>query len=171
MKTFLPYSDFVKSADILDRARLGKQRIETYQILRTLRGVSAGWANHPAVKMWRGSENALVNYGLVICDEWIRRGYKDTTRPKIEALFDPKEMATMPTWLGDEAVHSAFRSNLLRKDPIWYGKYGWTEGPGLAYVWPGIKMTPVPPAGEAAEIRPSSAHHPIHASPAAAHLR
>lgn len=36
MQTFLPYADFAKSAASLDMMRLGKQRVETYQILQKL---------------------------------------------------------------------------------------------------------------------------------------
>ena len=38
VNTFLPYPDFVKSAKALDYKRLGKQRVEAWQILRALRG-------------------------------------------------------------------------------------------------------------------------------------
>lgn len=37
MQTFLPYSDFKLTASILDCRRLGKQRIEAYQILCALK--------------------------------------------------------------------------------------------------------------------------------------
>ena len=36
MQTFLPFPDFVASARSLDRLRLGKQRVETLQILNAL---------------------------------------------------------------------------------------------------------------------------------------
>jgi hypothetical protein len=54
MQTFLPDRDFAVCAATLDNRRLGKQRLEAYQILRTLRGLSPGWSHHPAVAMWRG---------------------------------------------------------------------------------------------------------------------
>ena len=37
MQTFLPYSDFIKSAKCLDYRRLGKQRVEAWQIYNTLK--------------------------------------------------------------------------------------------------------------------------------------
>ena len=37
MQTFLPYSNFHLTAEVLDRKRLGKQRVECLQILRTLK--------------------------------------------------------------------------------------------------------------------------------------
>jgi hypothetical protein len=36
VQTFLPYPDFRRTAEVLDSPRLGKQRVETLQILRAL---------------------------------------------------------------------------------------------------------------------------------------
>jgi hypothetical protein len=68
MQIFLPYPDFKKSLQTLDYRRLGKQRVEAYQIIRILNAASiskvyrGGHRNHPAVKMWRGHINALKLY-------------------------------------------------------------------------------------------------------------
>jgi hypothetical protein len=134
MQTFLPYPDFTKSARCLDRQRLGKQRVEVLQLLRALLVPGSGWANHPAAKMWRGREGCLAAYGVAICQEWKRRGYKDTCEFKIITLADPS--MCMPLWLGDPAFHASHRSNLLRKDADHYGQFGWTEPSDLPYVWP-----------------------------------
>lgn len=136
MNTFLPYPVYGDCAKVLDRQRLGKQRVEVLQILKALTAQSGGWRNHPAVLMWRGCRNALVKYGVAICDEWIRRGYKDSCREKILAFDAPTETKIHPSWMGSEAFHAAMRSNLLRKDPTWYGQFGWSEPPDLPYVWP-----------------------------------
>ena len=64
VQTFLPYPDFRRTAEALDSPRLGKQRVETLQILRALELPEYGWGNHPAVRMWRGYTPALVCYGL-----------------------------------------------------------------------------------------------------------
>ena len=61
MQTFLPYPDFNKSIQALEYRRLGKQRVEAYQILRTIK-TGGGWSHHPTVKMWRGHINALKLY-------------------------------------------------------------------------------------------------------------
>ena len=143
MQTFLPYADFEKSAKSLDMKRLGKQRVEVMQILQTIAAGDAakGWKNHPAVKMWRGHEDALAQYGVVVCDEWISRGYKDTCRSRIWTLCEqlastqPK-MSNLPAWVGDEKFHASHRSNLLRKKPEYYLKFGWTEPADIEYVWP-----------------------------------
>lgn len=136
MQTFLPYPSFISSASTLDRARLGKQRVEAKQILMALRGESSGWLEHPATKMWRGHECALANYGRDMCMEWIGRGYKDTLRPYFDAAIRGYSDSTPPGWLGDDAFHASHRSNLLRKDATHYSRFGWTEPHDLPYVWP-----------------------------------
>jgi hypothetical protein len=131
MQTFLPYPDFAASAAALDPRRLGKQRLEAFQILRTLRGETRGWARHPAVRMWAGREAALSAYMDACIDEWERRGYRNTMRRVRPAAWEP------PAWLGEEAFHASHRANLLRKAPEFYERWGWTEDPSLPYVWPG----------------------------------
>lgn len=139
MQTFLPYDDFADCARVLDRQRLGKQRVETLQIMKALTIPTYGWQNHPAVKMWRGYENALMDYQSATCYEWHDvRGYKDTCLGKTTALLGeltPIEQSE-PSWLGDEDLHASHRSNLLRKDEEWYRQFGWTEPTNLDYVWP-----------------------------------
>lgn len=140
MQTFLPYQDFSQSAQVLDMRRLGKQRVEAYQIAKVLLDPSAkaGWRNHPAVKMWRGHEGALVLYTKAICTEWKRRGYKDTVEGKIEDLARQFNVIATdpPSWLGDEELHQSHRSNLIRKLPEHYQTFWPTVTPELPYVWP-----------------------------------
>ena len=88
MQTFLPYPSFRKSASVLDYRRLGKQRVEAKQIYDILtadwRNPKKGWANHPAVLMWKGYEEELKLYRVIMIEEWIRRGYKNTMeRPMV----------------------------------------------------------------------------------------
>ena len=138
MQTFMPYPNFEESAKVLDRQRLGRQRVEVLQILNSLCGSSYGWRNHPAVKMWRGHEAYLIAYGCAICLEWISRGFKDTTLEKIVAFatrYNPHN-TTEPDWLGNPEFHSSHRSALLYKNPQWYGRFGWTEKPKIEYIWP-----------------------------------
>ncbi len=133
MQTFLPYPGFAASAVTLDRQRLGKQRVEAKQILLALQN-GGGWVNHPATKMWRGYENALATYGMVMCHEWAFRGYTDNLLPFF--LSHLGDDMTAPPWLGDEAFHASHRSNLLRKDEQHYRQWGWVEPTTLPYVWP-----------------------------------
>jgi hypothetical protein len=137
MQTFLPDESFVKSAYYLDNKRLGKQRVECLHILKALTTPEYGWQNHPATKMWRGYEHALAIYAVAICDEWERRGFKDTCREKIiNILMTLPFKDTKPKWLGDDRVHASHRANLKRKDPEFYGRYAWDEPDYLPYVWP-----------------------------------
>jgi hypothetical protein len=134
MQTFLPYADFKKSAEVLDMKRLGKQRIEAWQIYQSLTQVNYGWKNHPIVKMWKGYEAALLFYGKIICIEWISRGYKDTMLPRFEQHLKKKTIV-IPKWLGNEQFHSSHRSNLLRKDKTYYSQFNWKEPNNMPYVW------------------------------------
>lgn len=140
MQTFLPLPSFTETAAILDRQRLGKQRVEAWQILRALHGETKGWTTHPASLMWRGYEPALAVYAVAICDEWIARGYKDTMRERFLAYLMAANERSIghlyPHWLGDADFHASHRANLLRKDPVYYGRFGWQESPDLPYVWP-----------------------------------
>ena len=131
MQTFLPYSDFYKSIKCLDYKRLGKQRVEAKQILNALRGKSKGWVNHPATKMWKGYEDALSFYHNLCILEWTNRGFNNTMELEIVG-----EEMNLPIWLGNEDFHNSHKSNLLRKDPIFYGKFGWNVPHDLPYIWP-----------------------------------
>jgi hypothetical protein len=136
MQTFLPYPDFAKSASVLDRQRLGKQRVEVMQILRALLGHTHGWRNHPATRMWAGHETALADYGVTICVEWVNRGYRDKCAFKIAELASGLPDTGSPAWLGDDRLHSSHRANLIRKNADWYGQFGWTDDPSAPYWWP-----------------------------------
>ena len=137
MQTFLPYVNFKTSLEVLDDKRLGKQRVETFQILNNLLGRPKkdgtpykGWTNHPCCVMWRGYENALKEYLNVSIDVWKARGKNNTMEyEKIEGEV------VMPPFIGFIPFHSSHRANLLRKDPEFYGKYHWGEDPTDPYVW------------------------------------
>jgi len=136
MMTFLPYSDFLKTAKCLDYRRLGKQRVEAWQIYQAIINPNYGWQNHPIVNMWREHSYWLLDYGIKICLEWRNRGYKDTMLERFV-----KEIRTYvydinkPKWLGNKQFHASHRSNLLRKDKEYYGKFNWKESDNLPYVW------------------------------------
>lgn len=149
MQTFLPYSDFRESAQVLDGRRLGKQRVEALQTLRGLIVPGYGWRRHPAVRMWAGYEEALVRYGLEVCEVWCERGHQDTCAATILADFtafrppgsvrDQTSLAVareLPPWLGDDAFHRSHRSALVRKDPATYGPLFPDVPDDLPYTWP-----------------------------------
>lgn len=132
MQTFLPYPSFMESAKSLDKRRLNKQKVEANQILKALRS-GGGWSNHPATRMWRGYESALCFYRDIITLECINRGMANTMPFSSISELNP---LVFPKWLGNPDFHTSHRSNLLRKDPIFYGRFGWKEPSNLPYVWP-----------------------------------
>lgn len=158
MQTFLPYPNFWQSAAILDRERLGKQRVEAFQILKTLtRG--GQWRRHPTTLMWELWPEALAIYGGVVCLSWQRRGYKDTVFDKLVGwgflqdshakILRELEVAqnyrqaqlatltTMPAWLGWSKFHRSHQSNLIRKAPAIYRPIFGDDVPdNLPYEWP-----------------------------------
>ena len=135
MQTFLPYPDMIESARVLDRQRLGKQRVEAKQILTALGKTSGGWVNHPAVKMWRGYEPTLALYGWSTCHVWRARGYKDSL---MDWFYDLSTggMDLRPSWWGDPDFHRSHQSNLIRKDPVHYAPLFPGVPDDLPYIWP-----------------------------------
>jgi Pyrimidine dimer DNA glycosylase len=133
MQTFLPFKDFDKSAQVLDNKRLNKQILEGYQILKVLSSddPKAGWRNHPAVKMWRGHEKALLSYVMSCVDEANKRGIRtENNVANIKALFLMHANSwgdDMPEWFSNESilnrVVTTHRANLYIKDPIYYPQF------------------------------------------------
>jgi hypothetical protein len=146
MQTFLPFPSFDESARVLDTPRLGKQRVETLQILRALVVPTYGWQRHPATTMWRGHVPALTAYGLATTREWTERGFADSVSEQL-AEFAPEvvgrpqswlaERGLLPPWLGDPLLHESHRSRLIAKAPEIYRPLFPETPEGLDYVWPG----------------------------------
>ena len=146
MQTFLPALSYSESARLLDNKRLGKQRVECLQILQII-GRKQGWLpnpdnkrgfwNHPAVRMWESNPHGLVAYTRIICEQWIHRGFQDTVLPKVNALVKllPSIGGLYPSWYNHEFIRS-HRSNLIRKDPEFYGPKFPGVPNNLPYIWP-----------------------------------
>jgi hypothetical protein len=155
VQTFLPHPDFEQSARVLDLKRLGKQRVECIQVIRGLTREGYGWRHHPAVKMWRGHEEALGRYALTCCEVWTELGFADTCAATIRAdladagvteLRSQEELAragALPPWLGDADFHRSHQSSLLRKDPEHYGPRFPDVPDDLPYVWPRPSVPPI----------------------------
>jgi len=133
MQTFLPYPNLKKSLKALDSKRLGKQRVEAYQILNILlkRTDKKGWKNHPAVKMWKGYENSLKLYLNKAIKLWLSRGYKNTM--KLEVI---EGKIILPRWFGNKEFHDSHKSNLLRKNKEYYFEFSKIVPHDLEYIWP-----------------------------------
>jgi hypothetical protein len=157
MQTFLPYENLIDSLNCLDYRRLGKQRLETREIIginliklypnkyntENLSSVInekrlKNHINHPCVKMWEKHLNILCTYGTLNCYIWIKKGYKDNQLPVFNKLSQLKEVINSkkyPLFLGNENFHSSHRAALLYKNYEFYSKYGWGEKPIINYKW------------------------------------
>lgn len=150
MQTFLPYADISKSAQVLDYRRLGKQRVETKQILMALDAIESGdlymtdkrgrkrkrgWVSHPCTSMWRGHKGLLSLYGLTMCLEWRKRGYNDSLLPWFAERLTGADLSA-PAWWGWEDLHYSHRCNLVRKDFTHYAPIFADADPDVEYVWP-----------------------------------
>jgi hypothetical protein len=141
---------------VLDTARLGKQRVEALQVLRAIVLPSYGWQTHPAMQMWRGYVPALTRYALDMVDVWTDQGHPDSTRALI-AEFAPEAASrgvplSLPSWLGDGALHLSHRSNLVRKAPEFYASRFPGVPDDLPYVWPGVDQVDVTFAHDVVDV-------------------
>jgi len=139
MQTFLPYPSVWESVLCLDNKRLGKQRVEAWQLIDILtkkeKSKSWRWYNHPAVKMWDGYIDALKFYYNMALITWDIRGFNNIKLQMIDFLKHPSPLL-FPKWFGDDKFHSAHRAALLYKDYDYYKHFGWKEKPKLNYYWP-----------------------------------
>jgi len=140
MQTFMPHGDYVSVARALDSKRLGKQRVETYQIIKALRGEYAktgAWVNHPASVMWSGHIYDLALYGLTVSIEFYERGYDGWNMCEVfNALtrnLADNNTEQYPWWVNNELLQLTHQSNLVRKD---HTKYDYPVPPNIPYIWP-----------------------------------
>ena len=144
MQTFLPYASFERSARRIWSASTRCLPSRRGSSTRALHVPGYGWRHHPAVRMWRGCDEALAAYGLAVCGVWARAGCADTVAGKLVAELghEPRRQAELrrlgllPRWLGRRAFHLAHRSALIAKDPGWYRPRFPGVPEGLPYVWP-----------------------------------
>lgn len=116
MQVFAPYPSLETSVRCLDPSRLGNQ---IYREAKTL--ISGGWPHHPASKMWWGCEASLALYCLYGLQELQSRGHQyDRWVLYYTSILNDQGFAVgdhppLPSWFGDDRVHSSHRSALLRK--------------------------------------------------------
>lgn len=131
--TWVPSTSFVECARVLDRRRLGAQRGEGLIVLRALTDpyATGAWANHPAVRMWRGHARAFCAYSIAICREWRARGFEDGCLEQyVSAWCSLDEPVTLPDWWGVHPIHEQHRRELVRRLPEHYGP-----------IWPDVEPT------------------------------
>jgi hypothetical protein len=147
----LPVPDFKECARILDKKRVWKQVIEAKTILRVLEeerirrlensnaltflpSKPLPWQNHPVTRMWRGYEGLLTIYYNTFLRECINE--RQIRVKAYSEIILPSTVHQLPSWMSDERLYSSHRSNLLRKDSVYYGKFGWLEDDKQSYFWP-----------------------------------
>jgi hypothetical protein len=131
VNTFCLGKDPVTTAKLLDYRRLGKQRVEAWQIYRVVTGVKDGWRNHPACQMWMGYADALAVYFNAMVDEWVARGYKNTMKK-----LDVSDTVVFPAWFGWEPLVASHMASLNRKAPEYYHFDVSDEFASTGYLWP-----------------------------------
>lgn len=155
----------MKSLICLDYRRLGKQRLEAKQLIKSivledpsklnqLRPGAAQLLTEDTTQL----EAMLTMVGLGAGKGWRNHPartqwedhlgalaiYHDTSIVAWKARGYNNEMPylsapgkwKLPPWWGDDKFHGSHRSNLLRKAPEWYGQFGWTDDPEAEYFWP-----------------------------------
>lgn len=125
--------------NMLDSPRLGKQRVEVKQLL------AGQFPNHPASKMWREHEHALVAYGIICCKAWIKRGHADSLigefRDRRTMLLDDGFPLVWPWWFGHPGMVRTHQTKLFYKgSPKWVQQHA-ESAPRhrpmqLPYLWP-----------------------------------
>jgi len=133
MQTFLPYGDYEATAQTLDNKRLNKQILEGYQILKVLSNASesGAWRNHPAVLLWKGSENELLAYLDHMIYEANWRGIKtDKNEANIRQLkrqYGNQWGNTRPSWMDNletlRRINITHQANLFKKDSMAYAGF------------------------------------------------
>lgn len=146
MQTFLPYSDFLESAKVLDKRRCWKQVVEAKQIIQVLTKLEENpqekvpWMNHPAVRMWEGYLDALKVYYNVFLNHCVKiHGIKTKLEPVYFELNPVR--GRFPWWYGDYNFHRSMRARLIEKDREFYlPKFPEDEGYNDGkYWWPDMK--------------------------------
>lgn len=142
MQTFLPYANFIQSAEVLDKKRCWKQVVEAKQIISILSHLEecpkdkVPWMNHPAVKMWVGSNVHLKKYFNVFL-KISKEKHKINTK-YIPYEIDEQIIEKRPFWWGNKDFHRAMRARLIEKDrefylPLFPNDEGYNDG---KYWWP-----------------------------------
>lgn len=131
LRTWLPFPDFRLSVQCLADVELKAVRLSAMRLLRCIES-----GRTPAcpsdISLWDGYGEALSLYGFLACTEARVRGYPCKLRPFFARRL-PKGDFDLPQWVGDPAVHTAHKVELLRRRPQHYGLL-WPEVDGNSVV-------------------------------------
>lgn len=137
MNTFLPFTSYALSAQHLDDRRLFAQLKECKQLWAAIHFESKGWVNHPAARMWRPYTEEFLSYWRAILLETIKRGKVNpealaSWRRYVDSIDIPL-LRARPWWLDHPPIYVSHRSNLYRKDRVFYRAFECQE---IGYFWP-----------------------------------
>ena len=134
MQTFLPYSDFLESADTIDykaHSRLWKQVLEAKQLLVILQKMEErsinntnekiGYENHPAIKMWLGYNELLTHYINSFIKVYNVKANKDLKL--LPVTINNIDEVEKPWWFGNKYFHDSHKARLLSKNLDYYSDY------------------------------------------------
>ena len=128
MITYLPFPEFMRSADALDDERLDKQIDYVVKLIKIMEADPknnsenrrARREHHLLISMWEGHERQLANLGLAYCHVWrisrrhhedIRWGFIGRYATELKQAEWPNEK---PPWIGDRWVHASHQAGLRR---------------------------------------------------------
>jgi hypothetical protein len=113
---YLPYANFQHCADCFDTRTLKRQCI---RIIRLLEHYRRQYPNRlcrdigPCVAdMWAKYQQALVQYGIILAAECLKRGVNNAFLIRV-ARYKDGTVAKMPKWLGWEPLHKSHRAALI----------------------------------------------------------
>lgn len=151
IQTWLPLPDFKDSLAALNPEHLLHQQYHVLELVEYFHQpedsqlpISYNESDlddeSPIVKMWRGYELQLIEYGLEAADEWDRRRYpshKMQEKLMVHMEWAATEDAEMskPNWFGDIEFHLGHQGELLRLDYSHYSTVFVRDGQHKL-VWP-----------------------------------
>lgn len=146
METFAPHSTLTECCDSLLVRHMTETVVTAVAVLNVIhevKSVNTWMEKMPVVRMWRGHEVFLCDYAMVL-NEARRTGVTDRRYALADKILNKHmEWASSgsytlepPRWWGDENLHMAHRSELLRQNPKLYGGV-FTETPyDVPMFWP-----------------------------------
>lgn len=138
--TFILSNDPKTCASLLDKLRLNKQKLECTQIINIIENLSSekkGFKSHPIIYMWKNNIDGLKYYCNCIIDEWVKRGYNNTTKK-----FENVSEDDLPWWYKNKQIQYSHMASLHRKNPEHYSSLFTypKEYYSTGYIWTG-KLT------------------------------
>ena len=148
--TWLPLPDFRQSLEILHPMDLNFQRYNILEIIETLHQVEESNVpppyhiedldlDSPPVKMWRGYELQLCEYGLQTCEHMSVSNDDIVFRALIKHMtWAEGESADFgkPDWFGDVDFHISHQAALVRFRPTYYKEKFFAVDTNMPVVWP-----------------------------------